>query len=695
MNRKFSVLLRGIALLTAILLTLPLLAACKKEQELTEGEPSLTVDEDGVMNFLVKLGAADLQAHAGQTAYLYELTPGEGVSAINEKSAMLQNKVSSKIRFAFPVTTEDGMDRRCNTYLMTFSDGTIFSEPIPLSNPEVLATNTEPFPNANGIKGMASVSEELARSLHSTHTLISLSASELLTGDAAASRNGVTVALNEALLEQTDKQVADAARAGMQISLELILDPDLSVATGAAIVNLLTDRYKDAESGAVTALILKDGKPAFVGADDEVADDVYRASVEKYAQLMGVAHTAMVSRVQNGRVYFGADLKTEKMKSYVADVYEALNETASVPFGVALYPRSLTGSLLSEQNGEGAPSDDAHGDLLLSDLTDAAEFFSDKLGRTSRLCILGLKISAADPELQSALYTYAYRAARNAQADFLIYGTPVDDETGLYDSNGLPRPAAECFALADTSENLLGETLASNRLGAEWERLNSVRAARVSITEPANRGVSEDLGKRYFDFSEGDPMGFAAVGTATEPAVVTSESWNGQVMMTAISGGAFGEASGLRCEVTEVKKLRNAHVLSANLLPQSSGAEEAEVTLLLEGTAADGRAISLRSSLTLPCNEWQAVSFHVRGFTSLMDENAPCSVTLTMEPSSENAPSDAHHALWLHSVNLRQAAPDYSGILLVGIVAAGFGVGFSVVLILSVQKKKRERRDRA
>ncbi len=694
MNRKFSASLRGIALLTAILLMLPLFAACKKEQELTEGEPSLTVDEDGTVTFLLKLGATDLQAHAGQTAYLYELAPGESVSAINEKSAMLQNKVSSKIRFAFPVTAEDGTDRRCNTYLMTFSDGTIYSEPIPLSNPEALATNTEAFPNANGIKGMASVSEELARSLHSTHTLISLSASELLAGDVAASWNGVTVALNGALLERTDKQVSDAARAEMQISLELILDPDLSVATGAAVIDLLMERYDDAESGAVTALILKDGKPAFVGIEDDAAESAYRDSVERYAQLMRVAHTAMVSRARNGRVYFGADLHTEEMKSYVVDVYEKLKETVSVPFGVALYPLSLTESLLPEE----PVSDERDGKLLLSDLTEAAEFFSDKLGKRSQLCILGLKISAEDPDLQSALYTYAFRAAQNAKADFLIYDTPVDDETGLYDSNGIPRPAAECFALADTSENLLGETLASNRLSEEWSRLNSIRPTRVSMEEPANRGVSDDLGKRYFDFSEGDPMGFAAAGNATAPAVVNSESWNTQVMMSAITTGAFGEASGFRCQVTEVKKLRNAHVLSANLLPQSSGAEEAEVTLLLEGTAADGRAISLRSSLTLPCNEWQAISFHVRGFTSLMDENAPCSVTLTMDPlmkSSESSEEEVHHALWLHSVNLRQAAPDLSGILLISIVAAGFGAGFSVVLILSAQKKKRQRRDQA
>ncbi len=705
MNRKLNVWTRGIAVLTAVLMLLPLFSACKKEQDLREGEPTLTVDEDGVMNFLIKLGAEDLQAHAEQTAYLYELTPGETVEAINQKSAMLQNKVSSKIRFAFPVTDEDGTDRRCNTYLMTFSDGTVFTDPVPLSNPQALATNTEAFPHANGIKGMAAGNEELARSLHSTHTLISLSVSELLAGSGTASWNGVTLSLNEDLLKQTDARVSDAERAEMQISLELIMDDQVTVASAAAVINLLTERYRDAESGAVTALIVKDGAPAFANSDSNQgsgnAEAVYGDSVEKYAQLMRIAHTALVSRVQNGRVYFGAELPTEQMKNYVTDVLGALKDTSESACGAALYPLSLTESLLSDETDEAqenTESDAKERELLLSDLPQVAEDLLDQPGRNAHLCVLGLEISAADPDLQAALYTYAYRAARNAKADFLIYAAPVGEETGLYGSDGLPRPAANCFDLADTSQNLVGETLASTLLEKEWNALNSVRPSRVAMEGSANLGASDDLGKRYFDFSEGDAMGIRAVGTASEPSLVQSESWNAQVMTTSFSTGAYGEASGLRFRVTDVKSLRKAHVFSFNLLAQSEGAEEASVTLLLEGTAADGRAISSEATLTLTCNDWQAVSFQVREFTSMMDENAPCTVTLTVEPTLSDggdANGNTNHSLWLHSAHLRQAAPDYSGILLIGMIAVGFGVGFSVILIFAAQKKKRDRRDRS
>ena len=116
---------RSAAFLLAVLLLLPLLAACGSKRETAGGAPSLTVDKEGKMTFSLRLNAEEMQAHTGQTAYLYELKPGETVYDINKKSAMLQNNVSSKLRFSFPMRGENGEDRRCNTYLLTFSDGTV------------------------------------------------------------------------------------------------------------------------------------------------------------------------------------------------------------------------------------------------------------------------------------------------------------------------------------------------------------------------------------------------------------------------------------------------------------------------------------------------------------------------------------------------------------------------------------------
>ena len=154
----------------------------------------------------------------------------------------------------------------------------------------------------------------------------------------------------------------------------------------------------------------------------------------------------------------------------------------------------------------------------------------------------------------------------------------------------------------------------------------------------------------------------------------------------------MGVNSGIRTKITDTKKLQKAQVLSANLHPQSNGAEKAEVTMLLEGTATDGKSISLKATITLNCNEWQTVSFPISGFTTLMDPESPCSLSLTMTPiESETQDENVgdHHALLLHSVSLRGAATDYSGLIFIGVIAGGFLIGFSVIILFSIRKKRR------
>ena len=74
----------------------------------------------------------------------------------------------------------------------------------------------------------------------------------------------------------------------------------------------------------------------------------------------------------------------------------------------------------------------------------------------------------------------------------------------------------------------------------------------------------------------------------------------------------------------------------------------------------------------------------------LMDPDAPCSMILTMEPRVDGEMSETgHNALWLHSVHLRGASFDYSGILLIGVIVGGFLIGFSVILLTVFRKKRR------
>ena len=682
MNYKASPILRIAALLLAMLILLPTLFACKKNRE--EQPPAsvhqLSVNDEGKITYLIRLSAQDQQANAGKIAYLYELLPGETLSDLNSKSPILQNNVSARIRFAFSMTDANGNDRRCNRYVMVFSDGTIFDSPLSISNPETLATNTAPFPNANGIKGLQGGNEVLGRSLNSTHTLISLSSAELTSGTTPLSWNGEEFAMKQSVLDTVDEQVNAAIREDMQVTLELTLDSDLPILRSTALINLLLERYE----GKVTGLIIRETNP------QKSDGDTYPSSVKKMASILCTAHIAMISRAQNGRVYLGIDGQMNHTLTYLKDVLNAVKETRPNTIGAAFYPTASTASLTQKSD---EADEQADRDLLLSDLISVTEALRESVGKSTNVCVAGLRIPAKDASLQSALYAYAYRASQGIKANFLIYETPLHSETGLYDSDGFPRSAAECFALADTSENLVAEALAAELLGKDWTSLKTPRAARISLTEKGYTNTPDNVGKIYFDFSkESEQPKFEAIGNAGTPSTVRSESWNTNVLTTQISPAAMGASSGIRTKITDTKKLQKAQVLSANLHPQSGNAEKAEITLLLEGTATDGKAVSLKATITLNCNEWQTASFPIGGFTTLMDPEAPCSLSLTMTPVESETQGETagdHNALWLHSISLRDAATDYSMILLVGVIAGGFLIGFSAIALFSIRKKRR------
>ncbi len=687
MNIKHIRAVRFLSLLLAVLIWMPILVSCKKEKA-PVGEPVLKIDEKGKMIFSLLLDAQTLQAHAGQTAYLYELLPGETIYEINNKPSMRRSKVSSKIKFEFDVTDEEGTDRRCNSYLLAFSDGTVFSNPITLSNPESLANNTEAFPRANTIKGLNAYDEDLASTLHSAHTLIPLSTDEIFAGDTSAAWNGTNISLNGALLDQTDAKVLAAARAEMQISLELTVDSEAPVSNVSALINFLLDRYSEEKTGVVTALILKEA-----GIADATAD-TYGASVERMAALMRIAKIAMVSRVKNGQVYLGVDSTLEATKAYAKAVYGFAKEAQPISFGVALYPSPLTESLM--QKDQTKEDDAGDRDLLLSDVVETVKFLKENMGRSTNFAVLGLSIPASDLDRQSALYAYAYRVAMNARADLLIYSTLVGEESGLYSSDGVARPVVECFSLVDTDSNFLAEAEAADLLREEWTSLKSVRAVRIGVEDHANVGVIHKTTERLVEFKDGGDQGFVAFGRATAPTVTQSENWQTQILATTVSEPYYGESSGLRWKLTGAKSLKDAHVISANLLVQSATQEGAKVFLKLEGTSQDGKALSLTSDVNVSCDTWQSVSFHVRSFTVQMDPDEPCTVTLTVKQTEElsEGTQEVSHTLFLHSLNVSTAEKDHTVLLLIGMIVGGFGIGVSVILLASRKKRKGGRNDR-
>lgn len=661
---------RAMCGLLCLLLLLPLLPSCKKESTTQKNVPVLTAENDGSLTYSVVLDDALLQAHKKQRVDLFELLPGETTDAIAQKSPIAAKSVAREICFELPMTDAQGSSRLHRKYFAFFSDGTPLADaPCSLSNPENLAKSKEPFPHANRAKGLYAANEELSAYLHSAHTLVELSLSDLLS---EANGNALSGSALEALpsILKADEQLRAASRAGMQITLTLTDSASASLDTVSLLIEILLTRYSADNVGTVSAVILR---------EDPTTDTV--SEPQRAAELLRFLHLSLRSRFANGQVYLASSGSAEAISAHVQAVNRATASDFS--FGVALSPLPVTASMI--KNGEKPER------LSLADLQKTSDFLFRELGIAAPLALIDLEISAEDEDLQAALLTYTYRLALQCKFDLVFYRAQTDAKFGLFDENEAPRLAATAYRLADTAENAEGERLAQKLLPSDWEALERPRAERVAVVGVSNLGTTGDFGDRLFDFSSDKHPTFTTAGLGSDPVTVRSELWNTQVLTASLSSNGTPNGSGYRFLSKDSSFLQELHVISANLLPQTATEGSAVVTLCIDATATDGKAISYTSSISLNCNAWQTVSFHVRSFTSLMDSSKPCTVTLLMKPETNGESQD--FALWLHSVNARRAEASSPAILITVLSIAAFGISAgTVIAIASILFGKRRKK---
>ena len=675
--------------LCALVLTLLLLAtsglwlvACKKEAA-EDGAPAVRVLNADTLQLTVKLDEELYRAHKKETVFLYEYAPSEGTSSAIGNAPIASAKLSSTVvEIDFPLQKENGArDRLYATYLLAAADGTLLTpSPIAVSDAHILAAHTGAFPNETNIKGLRATNAEPERLLAAAHTMTELRVSELVsdTGAYSASLFDVALCLNEAVIATLDTQIKQASRADMQVSLSLVPDSTLPLTAYAAIFDFLATRYDGGEYGLLTAFL--------IGSTEECTSDASPTlSPIRAAELLRIASLALTSRVSCGRAYLTVGGETAAIEAYLAQV-NAHTSRENASFGVALLPDSTVSSAEEGANER----------LTLSNLSQLVQALK-KQRNGARIAVVGLSFSAENPQLQAALCTYAYHASLNAKADFMIYTSPVGDGAGLYTAAFGERPAARAFRLADTGDNAEGERLAASLLSSDWQKLNrSVRSARLTLTGVGNLGSTEDIGKRLFDFSGGQAPAFVAIGNATEPQTVHSASFSSNVLVASLGATESGVGSGYRARLSS-EDLEGAYVLSAKLLGQAASATHVKITLTLDGTTTDGRALSYSASVTAEANLWQTVSFRVRDYTEQMSLASPTSLTLLLQPCDASGTpivadaSNARASLWLHSVNLRRAGKDVSLPLVIGIAVLGFSIGLLAVVLVPRLKRNHAR----
>ena len=659
LKRAFS-----LCLIVALLLC-PLTSCAKKADPLAKsGFTSLTLDKKNRVNVEITLDSRDLQSHAGEAIFLYELLPGEKLSALSQKDPLDSAKVSSIVTLS--TSLRDGERTRLySRFYAAFSDGSLLStDGFWIENPQQLAKDQAAFPWNTSPKGIANQDPNLAIELGSMHLMLTSSVSEL-TKDATESFtfNQVDHPISSIALEKLDKQAIDATQAGMQVSLTLKLDGGYSLEQSTALLDFLAERYSKNTNGHITALFL----------DTEEATDI-----ADMAFLCRAANQAIRSRTANARVYAVSDYNTvTETKTFFSNLQLRLAPGGKISWGAAIRP------VLSEQPWEKNTSDT----MTLNRLDEVNESLSSNISKSPAtwLAVCGLSFSGTSPDNQAVAYAYAYRQAIAATAT-LVYYDPANADAGFYTEEGNARRIVSIFSTIDAALSQDDQLLCQKTVGDYWNQKIADLDSRKQLSGIATLGSTGFSETPLYEFSANTSHGFTAI-SGTEPIVLNSLAWNAPVLSTWVDPNTT-VSGGLRVRLTDTEALEGAASLSTWVLTAQAGeATRSTVRLTLEGQGKNRQRITYTADIEVTHGEWQLITFQIADFVIEADLSYPTYLSLTTKP---NVTPDDDFVFYVKDIYVR-VPQSGCGTLLPSLMIVACVVTSATVILAIYQKTRRKR----
>lgn len=652
---------RLVALLLILLICIPMLPACQKGDPLADnGFSSVTIHKKGEkVEATVTLNTDLVAAHKGSRAFLYELRPGEEVSALSARDPLDSAKVRAKMEFDFPLIDAGGYNRVYSSFVIVFNDGTLLSETgYWIENPELLATNRQEFLWESSPKGLVLDDVDEATALGAMHAMLETSLSTLSVGATAITFGGATYYVSESELARLDTAVREASAAGMQCSLTLRLDASSPLDYCTALLDFLTARYAGGDYGTLSAIFLKDTNVT---------------SAEQTALLCRVANQALLSHVANGRVYvLTEEGGLDNTKTFFSTVSAALSAGGPMLWGAAV-------DLSGEQSAPWLSSDDADR-ITPAALASLKEFFT-RSGKTNYIkwfSVCGLSYSAADETLQAASFAYAYHTAANAGADLIFYSEATDDACGIYASDGTARRIESVFSSIDVGLSLADSTLCGDAIGAPWEALSHDGVSRLPLGGLPSVSADGTLGSSLFDFTGGDLGGFFAVGSTAPLSVQAHPATQTPALLLSIDPAASHAPGGIRKLFANPSVLESVTSLTVRLQVQGAARQKTNLTLSLEGMNTNGTRISYSSTASIENRSWQTVDFRIISFLAEADLSSPVVLTLTAEPAND---SGEKIELWVEQMGTTKLEKDYGTWIAIGVTLGCILVTAAIILV--------------
>ena len=660
-----------LCLFLALTMLACLLAGCQKTADpmAKSGFNTLTIDAKGRVNAIVTLDLRTVQAHAGQKAYLYELLPGEDITALASREPLDEAKVESKLQFRFPLHNGTDNTRIYSSFAVGFEDGTFLTDGgYWIENPALLAKDSRTFPWSGSPKGLAATDVDDAATLGAMHVMYEIRLSELLDGTDTISFGGESYAISNAQLSALDAKIIPACNAGMQVSLTVIPDTFPSYKAFAAVVDHLAARYTYTEGSSLTAIFIKDAESI------------------NTALLCRLANQALRSHVANGRVYVTTSITSlTEVNTFFATLSAQLSVGGKLDWGVAVVPQ-CSDTLPWEESADA----DTVTPTTLTGLSDA--LFTAADAHPAYFAVCGLSYSTANEDKQAASFAYAYRAAVLANAGLIFYGSHTDEANGLRTEKGDARRIVSLFSEIDTELSPENHLLCENLIGNAWTKDIASLRSRTRVSGVANVGAGGLEENILFDFTEGDTFGFTGVGSLGAPESHNSAAWDAPVLYTWINP-TYENRGGVRKIFDDATVLEKASSLSVQLLTQIPDSERCTAYLRLEGLTESGARLTYESQAEIQNGTWQTVTYQIGNFIAEADLSRPCILTLTTETAEE---CEEEYVLWVKGMNVRTPSGGIGNTGAILLILAGVLVGFLAVFLIyrKTSKKHNRKRDR-
>lgn len=453
--------------------------------------------------------------------YLLALDPyvatTESISIQPLASASIQNGTTS-----FQVTYTDSMLFQKFVIAVKADDlYTPISNSYYITNPEVLATYTEPNPQGTSKKGLQVEDYSESLELGTKHAVLNWTASMLLTDNASHGipyeYQGTTYYFNPEIIECNDAMVAGYTKAGVRVTVILLLPNDnITVTTPMRYSGSETANYTSFNTYSAEGCQMFEAMMSFLaehystkerlvsgwilgnevnspGIWNYAGDTDLNTYMQSYAQAFRICYNAVKSQNKYANVYISLDHNWNHdtddasngyftTKSVLDTFYNTLNQQGQIVFQIAYhcYPQNLPTPTFWNDSLATASLDTTY--LTFRNLNVLTDYVRSMYGERYTIMLSEQSFNSnKGEEVQAAAYAYAYYLCEsNSMIEAFIYGRQYDHPIelaegcswGLSDSSHNRRLIWDVFQFIDTpysqqfTESLLGYTNLT-----QWEQI--------------------------------------------------------------------------------------------------------------------------------------------------------------------------------------------------------------------------------